>query len=173
MPNNVDKVLPSKYNRRVLDQNSQETLCMLYCKIYPNTKTDEVMVNSTIMKYGSLCFKGKTFSISKKNNIPYVVQAKWNENLFGSSPTPLPDSDIPTANIQPTNVKYYFNAAFTTKDTSFSLTFTYVLWLLPHPQRYSIGKPTELWHNSLYECCRWHSFLPIDRLICCCAHGVM
>lgn len=173
MPNNVDKVLlPSKYNRKVLDRTSQETLRMLYCKIYPNARI-EVMVNSIILKYESVCFKGKTFSISRKNNVPYVVQAKWNNNLFGTSPTSLPEYDIPTANIRPIDVKYYFNATFTNKDTSCTITFADALWLLPHLQRYSIGKPAELWHNGLYECSGLHSYIPIDHLISRCAHGLM
>lgn len=174
MPNNVDKViLPSKCNRKVLDRTSQETLCMLYCKVYPNTRADEVVVNSIVMKYESVCFKGKKFSISRKNNVPYVVQAKWNKDLFGTPPTSLPESDIPTANIRPIDVKYYFKATFTAKDTSRTITFAHALWLLPHLQRYAIGKPAELWHNGLYECSGLHSYIPIDHLICRCAHGLM
>ena len=84
MSDNVDKViLPSKYNRKVIDRTSQENICMLYCKIYPNTRIDEIIVNSIIMKYESVCFKGKTFSISRNKDVPYIVQAKWNETCLG------------------------------------------------------------------------------------------
>ena len=175
IPTNVDKViLPSKYQRKVLDGNSHKILRILYCKIYLNTQIDEVMVNSIILKYESVYFKGKTFSTSRKTNTPYIVQANWSENLFGCSPTLLPDSSIPTAKIRPIDVKCYFKATFTTKDSSLSITFAHAQWLLPHPQRYAVGKPAELWHNGLYE----HSsglrnYIPIDHLICCCAHGLM
>ena len=172
MPDNVDKViLPSKYSRKVLDRTSQENICMLYCKIYPNTRIDEVIVNSIIMKYESVCFKGKTFSISRKKDVPYIVQAQWNENLFGTPPTSLPRSDMPTANIRPINVKYYFNATFKAKDKSCTITFAHALWLLPHSQRHAIGEPAELWNNGLYEC--RGSYIPIDHLLCRCAHGLM
>ena len=173
IPNNANEViLASKCKRKVLDGSSQDTLSRLYCKMYSQS-TDEVMVNSIITKYSSVSFKGKTFSISRKNSVPYVVQAQWNESIFGSPPTSLPDSYLPTTNIWPVNVKYYFNATFTTEATTCSLTFAYVLWLLPHPQRYALGKPAELWQNGLYECGGLHSFVPIDHLICRCAYGVM
>ena len=173
MPNNVNEVIfASKCKRKVLDGSSQDTLSRLYCKMYSRS-ADEVTVNSIITKYSSISFKGKTFSISKKNTVPYVVQAQWDEYIFGSSPTSIPDSYLPTTNIRPVDVKYYFNATFTTEATTCSLTFAHVLWLLPHPQRYAIGKPAELWQNGLYECGGLHSFVPIDHLICHCAHGVM
>jgi len=94
----------------------------------------EVMVNSIITKYSSVCYKGKSFSTSKRNDIPYIAQAEWNESWFGSPLTMLIDSYLPTRNIRPVDVKYYFQAIFTT-DTTLCLTFAYVLRLLPHPQR--------------------------------------
>jgi len=90
--------------------------------------------------------------------------------LFDTPPTLLLDSYLPSTNIRPVDLKYYFQATFTT-DTTLSLTFAHVLWLLPHPHRYAIGKPAELWYDGLHECNGIHSYLPIQQLICRCAHG--
>ena len=78
---------------------------------------------------------------------------------------------FPPALIQPIDVKYYFNATFTAKDKSFTITFAHALWLLPHSQRHAIGEPAELWNNGLYEC--RGSYIPIDHLLCRCAHGLL
>ena len=146
LPTNVqvDKIiLPTKCKRTVINGTTQEILKNLYCKMNPDTHVDKVMLNSVITKYSSLCYKGINFSTSNRNNIPFIGQAEWNESWFGSPPTLLLDSYLPTTNIRPVDIKYYFQATFTT-DTALSLTFAYVLWLLPHPHRYAIGKPAEL-----------------------------
>jgi len=72
----------------------------------------KLMINSIITKYSSLCYKGKNFSTGKRNDISYIAQAEWNESWFGSPPTMLIDSYLPTVNIHPVDVKYYFQATF-------------------------------------------------------------
>ena len=137
------------------------------------TVASEVIPNSVIMKYSSVTLKGKTFSTSKKQNIPYVVYAQWSEDLFGVPPTRLPDSYLPSANIRPVDVKYYFKASFTVNSKLYSLNFAYVSWFLPHRQRYAIGKPVELWYDQMYESSGIHTFLPIDKLLFRCAFTIM
>ena len=44
---------------------------------------------------------------------------------------------------------------------------------MPHPQRYTIGKPAELWKSEHYEKFGIHSFLPLNQIISRCAHGIM
>ena len=173
LPNNMDKIsLPTKCKRATLNGSNKENLKIMFCKMHPGTREDEVLVNTIIEKYSSVCFKGTTFSTSTRNAIPYIAHAQWNESLFGSPPTSLPDSYLPTTNIRPVDIKYYINVTFTMEATR-TITFAYVLWLLPHPLRYSIGKPAELWHNGLYEYNGYHTFLPVNQLICRCAHGLM
>jgi len=176
LPTNVkvDKiVLPTKCKRAVVNGTIQGILKDLYCKMNPDTHVDEVMLSSVITKYSSLCYKGINFSNSKRSNVPYIGQAEWNESWFGSPPTSLHNSYLFTTNIRPVDIKYYFQATFSTTDTTLPLTFAYVLWLLPHPSRYAIGKPAELWYNGLHECHGVYSYLPVNQLICRCAHGLM
>ena len=107
MPDNIDKIIFSKCKRKALSRHNQDTLQILFCKIYSNIQTVKVMVNSIYHEYSSVNFKGRVFSVSKKKSIPYIVLAQWNENLFGSPPTLLHDSYIPTENIRPVSVKCY------------------------------------------------------------------
>ena len=90
--------------------------------------------------------------------------------MFGVSPTQLPDSYLLLTNIRPVDVKYYFKASFTVKNTISSLIFAHVSWFLPHQQRYAMGKPVELWYDRMYECSGMHTFLPIDKLVSRCAY---
>jgi len=174
LSSNTDKILlPKNCKRSTLDGNSKEVLKLIFCKLHPVTKEDEVEVNTVTEKYSSVCLKGKTFSTTKKNDAPCIASAVWNEALFGSPPTPLSESYLPTANIRPVEIKHYLKVSFTLMETTTSMTFANVLWLLPHPHRYSIGKPAELWHNGLYEHSGSHKFLPVDLLTFRCAHGLM
>ena len=96
MPNNIDKIIfPSKCKRKALNRHSRDTLHRLFCKIYSNVQTDEVLVNSIYHEYSSVNFKGKVFSVSKKKSVPYIILVQWNENVFGSPPTSLHDAYIP------------------------------------------------------------------------------
>jgi len=65
----------------------------------------------------------------------------------------------------------FFKASFIVNETVSSLIFAHVSWFLPHQQRYAMGKPVELWHDRMYECSGVHTFLPIDQLLCRCAHA--
>ena len=162
--------LPSKYTRKALNSQSIDTLKQLYCKI-KGTEANDVIPNSIIIKYSSVTLKGKVFSTSKKVNHLYMVNAQWSETLFGPPPTELQYSYLPSTNIRPVNVKYYFKASFIVNQTVSSLIFAHVSWFLPHQQRYALGKPVELWHDQMYECRGVHTFMPIDKLMCRCAHA--
>jgi len=174
LPNNIDKIsLPKKRKRATLDGRSKGNLKILFCKLHPGIREHEVVVNTIIEKYSSVSLNGKTFSTSSKSTAPYIASGIWNEALFGSPPTPLPDSYLPTANIRPVEVKYYLKVSFTIMATTTTIIFANVRWLLPHPHRYSIGKPAELWHNGLYEHNGSHTFLPVEQLTFRCAHGLI
>ena len=66
-------ILPTKCKRTIVTRH---------------THAHYVTVTSIITKYSSLyiCYKGKHFSTSKRNNMPYIGQAEWNESLFGTPP---------------------------------------------------------------------------------------
>lgn len=51
------------------------------------------------------------------------------------------------------------------------LIFAYVSWFVPHRERYAFGKPVELWYSEKFESDGMYTFLPIDHIVCRCAHG--
>lgn len=163
--------LPSKFSRGVFDAASLDVLRKLFCIIHPQYISDNVIVNSTYLKFTSFNYKHKTFSSSgSKKQSSYIVNALWKEDIHGTPPTTLPDSGRPDSNIRPVNVHYYVKSTFIADSTQYSLNLAYVSWYSPHPKRYYLGKPAELWCN-MHEIFGVHSFLPLDNILCRCVHG--
>ena len=126
LPSNKDKILPTKCKRPTLDERSKEVLKTLFCKLHPETRADEVAVNTIIEKYSSVSLNGKTFSTSTKNSVPYIAGGVWNETLFGSPPSPLPESYLPTSNIRPVEINHYLKVWFIIMKATTTITFAYV-----------------------------------------------
>ena len=167
--------LPSKWTRAVFDTNSLDVLKKLYCKIHQHVNTDSVIVNSTFKKYSSITFRGKTFSSSgKRKGTPYVLMANWKESTYGTPPTPLANSLLESSsNTRPIDAHYYVEASFLVNEEISSLFLAHVSWMYPHSERYTIGKPVELWCRRKYEAFGIHSFVPLDSILCRCAHGMI
>lgn len=170
----IQFALPSKHTRSVFDTDSLDVLRSLYCKINPDY-TGDVIVNSVFLKYSSLTLNSKIYSSSgKRTQVPYIVHVQWNEDLYGSPPTTLPISNqlISHHNDRPCNVHYYLKASFIANNKESSLLLAYVSWLFPHPQRYRLGKPAQLWCNNMYESFGLHSFVQLNSILCRCANGI-
>ena len=161
--------LPSKYTRGVFDSIELMYLKQLYSKVFPNE--NDVQVNSIYTKYLSLTLKGEMYQSSgKRSQKPYVVLASWDKDeLFGSPPTQLPDSESSNANERPVNIHYYLKATVSGSDNVLMLAS--VSWFYPHPDRCILGKPAQLWCSNMFESFSIYSFLPLNHLICRCAHG--
>lgn len=166
--------LPTKSARAVFDTTELMFLKQLYHRIYPDAIPSDTTVHSIFVKYSSVTLKGKIYrSSGRRTEKPYVVLASWDKAaLFGSPPTRLPDQNSPTANERPVNVHYYVKATFSSETQSNSLILANVSWFFPHPERCTLGKPVQLWCSNMFESCGTHSFLPLDHLICRCAHGI-
>ena len=169
-------LLPSKSKKCVFDADDLEVLIKLYSKLHPDHS--DVKVNSVYKRYSSVTLRGKDYRSSGKcATKPYVVQASWNLDCYGPPPTRLPDemSNV-NSNERPVNVHHYVTVTYTyssveTKDCHCSLTLAYVSWFQPHPCRYKIGKPAEVWCRNLFEAFGIHSYVPLDLFLFRCAHG--
>ena len=136
------------------------------------TDSEYVCVNSIFCKYASISLKGKVFYSSVKKLKPVVAMAKWEEVLYGVPPSAPQSGILGTNNIRPVDIKYYANIYYTVESVPKQIILAFVSWFFPHPQRFSLGKPAELWSNSMFESYGTCSFLPIRNIICRCAHGV-
>jgi hypothetical protein len=125
------------------------------------------------LKYSSITLNGKVFSFAGKRAKPSVAMALWEEDLYGKPPTSLVDPYKPNVNIRPVNVHHYAKISYSVDDTNTSDVLALVSWFFPHPHRYNLGKPVELWCKSIFEPVNCMcSFVPIKNLFSRCAHGI-
>ena len=165
-----------KNKRCVLDQDDIQVLTRLHAKVHNSTN---VVINSIYKKYSSLQLRGKAFASSGKRPSahPYVVMASWNESLLGSPPTVLPNEFLhPKSHERPVNVHYYATVSCSYLSTDHEechkdWDLACVSWFSPHPNRYDIGQPAEIWCANLMESYGMHSFVPLKLLLSRCARG--
>ena len=140
----------------------------LYVKLQ-SCSCEDVSVCATFHKYSSCTLKSYVYHTSHAS--PCVAFTTWNINVFGPSPTVLPNPDHPCANILPVDILYFAKVNMYIKNSSdvSSFVIARVSWYQPHPHRQLIGKPAEVWYNGLYEPFGIHSFLPLDSILCRCA----
>ena len=50
-------------------------------------------------------------------------------------------------------------------------TFAVASWFLPHPNRYKLGKPANIWCKSVFEVGGDHSFVPCSLIESRCAYS--
>lgn len=132
-------------------------------------------INSIFCKYLSVSLKGKVFHSSGKKSKPVIAMAKWDQDLYGLPPTPLPQSNSlvdTTDYVRPVDIKFYASITYTTESESKQLFVAFVSWFFPHPERFSLGKPAEIWCKSMFESYGTSSFVPVENMLCRCAHCV-
>ena len=103
-----------------------------------------------------------------------VAMAKWDENIFGSS-TVLPQLFVNPIDgtLRPVRINYFFKLSFIVSEQVSTLCLACVSWFQPHPCRFSIGKPAQVWCKGAFESEGLHSFLPLHSLSCRCIHTIL
>lgn len=173
---NVSKfTLPSKSTKGIFDSECLQFLNELYCKMHPTISNYSVIINTIFKKFKSITLRGKAFSSSgQRKNTPYIVMAEWKEILYGKQPTTFPNYNLETtSNVRPVDVHFYVEASVLVDGVLSVLLLAHVSWLFPHPDRYTIGKPAQLWCRRKFEQVGIHSFVPLQQLLCRCAHGMV
>jgi hypothetical protein len=164
--------LASKYTRAVLSPEQISGLKCLLSKSNSLYESATIDVNSIFMKYSTITLEGKIFSSAGKKKQPVVAMALWDVEIYGLPPTSLPNPEERNANIRPVNVHYYAKVVYSVNGNTMDDIFALVSWFFPHPSRYSMGKPSELWCRSIFEPVNFmSSFVPIRNVTCRCAHG--
>lgn len=149
---------------RTATLNSYELTCVqtTLAKML-NAPVSSITVNSCFKQYSSIQISGKMYN----STYSFISLAQWNVNMFGTPPSCLPQPTIPVANgdehIRPVEVHYFANIPYSHGKDSSSETFAAVSWFAPHPNRYEIGKPVDIWCKSVFEVNGPHAFVP-----CCC-----
>ena len=99
---------------------------------------------------------------------------EWDLNLFGPpAPSDHDESTHPDNTLRPVHVKNYIKVSYNLRDSKQDhLLLAVVSWLLPHPMKYEIGNPAQVWHHNLYESGGVSSFVPVQYLRSRCCHCV-
>ena len=174
--NDYKFLLPSKYKRCAVSEDDAVLLQQLYKNLNPLSSS--VLINLIYKKYESVTPKGKVYrssGLTLRYHQPCIAWAMWNEKYNGTPPTLLPEIHLHHKfNERPIDVHYY--ASFRCKVTSETeqecqkdWTVARVSWIFPHPKKYQLGKPAELWCSNLTECHGIHSFLPLNCILSRCA----
>lgn len=92
--------------------------------------------------------------------------AHWDEDLFGHPPTVLPANTVnpSDASFRPFKIDYFARASFDVNGDTHQFVCAMVSWFEPHPARFELGKPVQVWCNGLFESVGEYSFLPLDLL---------
>lgn len=102
--------------------------------------------------------------------------ASWDENIFGRSPTFLPRLFVNPndAALRPVRIEYFLKLSYFLSGSEGSQScFVRVSWFQPHPSRFSVGKPAQIWCKGAFEPEGLHSFLPLHFLSHRCIHSVV
>ena len=92
----------------------------------------------------------------------YIAMADWKINVFGSPPSQLPSPNPPYEHIRPVKILHFASISYNLQDNeTVNKTFAVVNWFSPHPSRYLLGQPAQVWCKALFEM-NANLFLPIE-----------
>ena len=151
-----------------------QALKQILMKIF-SMPCEEISVNAAYRKYKSVTMNGVTFRCSTCKKLS-IALACWDDTLFGCCPTPLACSTLinpQDATHRPVNIEYFVKISYTVCNSVHTMCFVVVAWFQPHPSRFEIGKPAQVWCKQLFESAGLHSFLPIHHLCCRCVYSTI
>ena len=168
----MDIVLPNRYTRDGFDSETKTVVEALIQKVTRTSDEDDICVNSVFLQYTSLTIKGKTFYISSVKR-PFIALAEWKKEYFGAPPTQLGTSE-PRFKLlrRPIEIRNFLKVTYSVNSMQSTVILAFVSWMKPHQHRHYLGKPAELWKEQ-FEVFGIYSFIPLDIIICRCAHGIM
>ena len=161
-----------------LSGDDVQKLELLLCKIL-SLPLEHISLNSAFRKYKYFTFRNIRYecSTNKKSSISF---AKWHEELYGPPTTSLDMSGSRMVNpednsLRPVKIHYLMKISFliNTSESIHTMCFVVVSWFQPHPYRFEIGKPAQVWCYQLFEPHGPQSFLPVANLCSRCVHSII
>lgn len=159
--------LPSSYTYHVFTDYELRYLKMLLA-ILLKVPSDEVNLNSMCQQFKVVHINGLKYPCSSSKLLS-VATTHWDESLFGRSPTVLPAmpfNNPSDASLRPFKIEYFAKASYSVRGDLCTRHFTcaVISWFEPHPSRFKLGKPVQIWCKDLFECPGIYSFLPFDNI---------
>ena len=168
-----DLVFPPKHMPGVLEASDIASIQTVLSRKL-GTSTSSISVNSCFKQYSYLQIHGKMFhTCMKKSSHNFISLAEWDINIFGQprSRLPKPTFQDKDQHIRPIEVHHFAKITYTVEDTDYSETFAVASWFSPHPDRYKLGRPANIWCKSVFEISGPHSFVPYNLIKSRCAYA--
>ena len=167
-------VFPTSCTRHVFGEGELVILKEVLKKLKIMSEECTCNLNSTYYKYKQITKNDQIF-LSSTYKYMSVAMAKWDEDIYGSSPTTFPRlfANPIDATLRPVRINFFLKLSYLVSDVVYTHYFVYVSWFQPHPCRFSIGKPAQLWCKSAFEAEGIYSFLPLHSISCRCIHTLM
>lgn len=165
--------LPPKCTTGVFSQLEIKFVQKVLSKINSVSDYSTVDVNSCFRKYSSASILGVNYvSTSKKSSHKNIAIAEWKSSVFGPPCSTLPGPYSPNEHKRPIKILYFAEVAYNINNTPAKQVFAVSSWFAPHPERYLLGRPAQIWCKGLFEVDGTHSFVPCDFLVSQCAHCI-
>lgn len=164
-------VLPPRSTRGVLSHMEIVLLKDLLSNLH-SINTSAVAINSCCRKYNSVKISSMELSSClQSSSHHYIAMADWKIDVFGSPPSQLPAPHYPYEHIRPVKILHFASITYSINDadTTLSKFFAVVCWFAPHPSRYLLGQPAQVWCRALFEM-NANSFVPIEYITSRCAY---
>lgn len=169
-------VFPPKYRTNVLtnsDLSYMQTVLSRKLDVPPSS----ISINSCFKQYSNIQISGRMFnSCMKKSSHNFISLALWDVDIFGRPPSRLPQPDIQNRDehVRPIEIHHFASISYTYTvdgtEIDSSETFAVASWFSPHPNRYKLGKPADIWCKSVFEISGPHSFVPYYLIKSRCAY---
>ena len=160
MASGLQIIAAPKYTIGVLSQLEVEVIKNLYSKLYAEDLADgDIEVPVTFQKVNFVFFEGQKLEAKgyflAENVFPFTTSLR--EPIAG-----LVCQRVQT--LRPVQIQYFAIHRLIRDESSAVIVLAAVLWPQPHPERFCIGKPVELWSLDLFETASKNRFIPVERL---------
>ena len=143
-----------------------------------NVRISSIQVRFCFQKYATVKLGGIEYSsLLDKASHHYILFADWRVDIFGLPPSRLPEPPSPliSERLRTVQVDYFAHVNYTLtlndNSTNNEETFATVSWFSPHPKRYMLGHPAQIWCISLFEVTGIYSYIPVSFVISRCVYA--
>lgn len=154
-----------------LSEEMQIVLRKLYSILYHEYSTEimngQIAISTVYRKYFYVTWKGHRLNSVGQDGTknPYMLAAPVFE--FTTSTSTINAIVSTESDIRPAQLQYFLSHSITLpgSENPKSHLLANCLWPMKHPQRFSIGKPVEVWCKDLFEPSSINTIIPVDALV--------
>jgi hypothetical protein len=142
---------PKSYVRCSLCSTELSNLKHIYSSLYPAIESKDIDLNTTVRKYSSVVYRGRSF---RSNSIIFASDLPQ-QALSGNASA--------DTKLRPVILRYLVLHAFHYNGSTRQHVFAAVSWLKEHHAKENFGKPLQVWWKELYDS-NLGMFIPVQLL---------